>query len=116
MGKVVTVREALQNVADYPRMLDDEIIQHPVHELVCRNLFEIANHPDERVRGSMSRANKARKIILDRLVGKRRAGSHPATRNEVRLDFIDLTGGEIGEPSEDVQPPDGGRGGPGDPE
>ena len=45
----------------------------------------------------MNRANKARKMILDRLVGKRRAGSHPATRTEVRLEFIDLTAGAIGE-------------------
>lgn len=96
MGKVVTVRQALQNVADHPTMQTDEIIQIPVHELVCRNLFEIANKPDERVRGSMARANKARKLILERLVGKRRSGSHPATRTEVQLDFIDLTGGELG--------------------
>jgi hypothetical protein len=60
---------------------------------VCRNLFEIANRPDAGQRGSMSRANKARKMILDRLVGKRRAGSHPATRNEVPIEFVDLTGG-----------------------
>jgi hypothetical protein len=89
--KVVTIRQALQQVADYPVMLDDEIITHPVHELVCRTLFDIANRPDASSRGSMTRANKARKMILDRLVGKRRAGSHPATRTEQALDFIDLT-------------------------
>jgi hypothetical protein len=95
--KAVTIREALQAVADNPRMIDDELIQVPVHELVCRNLFEIANRPDAAQRGSMTRANKARKMILDRLVGKRRAGSHPATRTVVEIDFVDLTGeAEIG--------------------
>jgi hypothetical protein len=34
-------------------------------------------------------------MILDRLVGKRRAGSHPATRTEVQIDFVDLTSGAI---------------------
>lgn len=93
--KPVTVRQALQNVADYPRMVDDEIIQAPAHELIARTLFDIANRPDAAVRGSMARANKARRMILNRLVGKRRPGSHPATRNEVEVDFVDLTGRTI---------------------
>jgi hypothetical protein len=93
--KRITIRAALQNVADNPKLLTDELIQLPVHELVCRNLFEIANRPDAGQRGSLARANKARKMILDRLVGKRRAGSHPATRTEVSIDFVDLTGGEL---------------------
>jgi hypothetical protein len=100
----VTIRQALQNVANYPNMIDDNLLTKPVHELVCRELFVIANQPDASVRGSMAKANKARKLILDRLVGKRRPGSHPATRTEVQIDFVDLTGGEIGEPSEGVQP------------
>jgi hypothetical protein len=89
----VTIRQALQNVADNPVMLTDEWIQVPVHELVARALFDIANRPDANQRGSMARANKARKMILDRLVGKRRAGSHPATKVQVEIEFIDLTGG-----------------------
>jgi hypothetical protein len=93
--KTVTVRQALQNVADYPRMVDDEIIQTPAHELIARTLFDIANRPDASVRGSMSRANKARRMILNRMVGKRRPGSHPATRNEVEVEFVDLTGKTI---------------------
>lgn len=93
--KTVSIRDALQRVADNPVMLTDEVIQVPVHELVCRTLFDIANRPDANQRGSMNRANKARKMILDRLVGKRRAGSHPATRTEVPIDFVDLTGGEL---------------------
>lgn len=93
--KHVTVRQALQQVADYPVPLDDVVIDKPTHELVARTLFDIANHPDAAVRGSMTRANKARRMILDRLVGRRRAGSHPATRVTTPIDFVDLTGGEI---------------------
>lgn len=97
MGKV-TVRQALQNVADNPVLGTDEIIQVPVHELIARALFEISNRPDSNERGSLTRANKARKMILDRLVGKRRAGSHPATRTHVEVEFFDLTGGgELGD-------------------
>ena len=93
--KHVSVKQAMQLVADNPVLSTDEVIQLPVYELVCRNLFEIANKPDANQRGSLARANKARKMILDRLVGKRRAGSHPATRNVTQIDFVDLTGGEI---------------------
>ena len=93
--KHVSVKQAMQLVADNPVLSTDEVIQLPVYELVCRNLFEIANKPDANQRGSLARANKARKMILDRLVGKRRAGSHPATRNVTQIDFVDLTGGEL---------------------
>jgi hypothetical protein len=111
--KNVSIKQALQQVADYPVMVDDDLLGKPVYELVARSLFDIANRPDANVRGSMARANKARKLILDRMVGKRRPGSHPATREVQQLDFIDLTGGVIDEPAEGVQPPDGGGPGPG---
>lgn len=88
----VTVQQALQYVADNPVPMTDETIQIPVHELVARALFEISNHPDASVRGSMTRANKARRMIFDRLVGKRRTGSHPATRSKTTIKFVDLTG------------------------
>lgn len=94
--KHVTVQQALQFVADNPELRTDEVTQLPVYELVARSLFEIANKPDASVRGSLPRANKARKMIMDRLVGKRRAGSHPATREDVPIEFVDLTtGGEL---------------------
>jgi len=93
--KNVTIRQALQHVADFPQPLDDEVLQMPVYELVARSLFDIANRPDASVRGSMTRANKARKMILDRMVGKRRPGSHPATNEVEQIDFVDLTGGEL---------------------
>lgn len=95
MKNAVTIRQALQYVADNPQIKTDEMIQLPVYELVCRQLYDIANNPDASQRGAMTRANKARKMILDRLVGKRRTGSHPATRGEVKIDFVDLTKGEL---------------------
>lgn len=93
--KHVSVRQALHKVADYPVMLEEDVLQVPAHELVSRTLFDIANRPDPMVRGSMTRANKARKILMDRLVGRRRAGTHPATRNHVAVEFIDMTGAEL---------------------
>lgn len=93
--KHVTIKQALQLVADNPTMQTDEIIQIPVHELIARSLYEVANNPDQKVRGSLSRANKARKMILDRLVGTRRPGSHPATRVDVPIEFVDLTDKEV---------------------
>lgn len=100
MAKVVTVRQALQFVADNPVMADDDVLQKPTYELISRTLFDIANRPDDKVRGSLKRANVARKLIMDRLTGRRRPGSHPATRNPIQLDFVDLTGGELGESSQ----------------
>lgn len=91
----VTIRQALQQVADYPVQLEEDLTQVPAYELVARALYEIANKPDAGERGSMSRANKARKMIMDRLVGTRRPGSHPATRTQVAINFVDLTGGEL---------------------
>lgn len=113
--KMVTIRQALQNVADYPNLVDDDMLQLKVHELVARSLFDIANHPDASVRGSYTRANRARKMIMDRMVGKRRPGSHPATRGNVEIEFLDLTGGELDTAkkeesdagAEGVQPADG---------
>ena len=75
--KGVTIRQALQHVADYPEPVTDEVINTHVHELVCRTLFDIANRPDAGVRGSMTRANRARKMVLDRMAGRRRAGTKP---------------------------------------
>lgn len=94
MSRGKTIQEALQLVADNPAQPDDYTIA-PVHQLVCLALFEIANNPDASTRGSLQRANKARAMILNRLVGKRRAGSHPATRTKQTIDFIDMTQGAI---------------------
>lgn len=101
-----TVRQALQNVANYPEPLTDDVVNMPVHELVARSLFDIANRPDASVRGSMSRANKARKMILERLDGKRRTGTSPAVKDGSAIEYFDLTGGVLDVPGESVQPPD----------
>lgn len=87
-----TIRQALQHVADNPEMTTDEMVVLPVHELVCRTLFDIANSPMSNQRGAQSKANVARQLIFNRLVGKRIAGSHPATRTQTRVVFADLTG------------------------
>lgn len=87
-----TIRQALQHVADNPYPATDEMLVIPVHELVCRTLFNIANNPMNGKRGAQSRANAARTMIFDRMVGKRQPGSHPATRKETQIAFANLTG------------------------
>lgn len=91
MKRPVTIRQALQHVADNPFSTTDVMLDLPAHELVCRTLFEIANGAQLTDPKSHSRANVARKLIFDRLVGKRRAGSHPATRRTAAVEFVDLT-------------------------
>jgi hypothetical protein len=94
--RVVTVKQSLQQVADHPNMDTDDLLNMKVYELVARSLFEIANGANLKSRGSMTRANLARQMILMRMVGRRRAGSHPATNTKVKLEFVDLTGEAIG--------------------
>lgn len=91
----VTVRAALQHVADHPVMDTDVMLDVRVHELVCRTLFEVANTPDGSVRGGLSRANKARRMLMDRLVGKRAPGTAPAARTDEEIEFVDLTQGAL---------------------
>lgn len=92
--KNVTIRQALQHVAKHPVLDTDEIIAVPSNELVARTLFEIANSGQSDKRGSLVKANVARKMIFDRLEGRRKAGSHPVTRKTDEIDFVNLTGGE----------------------
>ena len=86
-----TVREALQYVADNPETTRDPI-DTPVWELIARILYDIANSPDARVRGSMARATRAQAMISDRMVGTRRAGTHPAQARKQTVMLKDLTG------------------------
>jgi len=90
--RTVTIRQALQQVADHPVPRTDDMVSLPVHELVCRTLFDIANNPMAGKRASMAQANVARGIILNRLVGRRNPGSHPATKKVTHLEFTSLTG------------------------
>lgn len=96
-----SIRQALQRVADHPMPETDNALQVPVHELVCRALFDLANNPDASARGSMTKANRARKLIFDRLVGKRKPGTHPATRNVQKVEFLDLTNHQLEETKPD---------------
>lgn len=93
--KTKTIAEALKHVADNPDPGEVAPIDKPMYELISRTLFEIANSPDTKVRGSLARATKAQKIILDRLVGTRSPGSHPAARKSDALEFVDLTAGVL---------------------
>jgi hypothetical protein len=88
-----SVQEALQYVSEHPRQSVEDTIDVPVWELVCRQLLHVANSPDPRVRGSMNRATQAQKMLLDRLVGRRRPGSHPAMATADGIEFADLTVG-----------------------
>ncbi len=103
MKNPVSVRAALQYVQDFPNPVDDNMLNMPVHEMVARTLFDIANNPDASVRGSQARANKAREIILDRLTGKRRAGTAPVSGTQAAIKFLDLTGGTPDEEPEEPQ-------------
>ena len=90
-----TIREALQYVDRNPEWPSGPRTEMRVWEFVARNLFDIANNPDTRVVGSVNRATRAQKIILDRLTGTRRAGTNPAVRQENKINFVDLTVGVI---------------------
>lgn len=92
---MVSIHAALQQVADNPDFTTDDLLEVKVHELVARTLFEIANSPNPKVRGSMRQATRAQKMIMDRLVGIRRPGSHPAAQDGISLEFIDLTQGAL---------------------
>jgi len=94
--KNISVQQALQFVADHPVPATDVVLDLPVFELVARSLFEIANGPDARVRGSLARTTRAQRMILDRLVGRRAAGTHPATKKRGdEVEYVDLTVGVI---------------------
>lgn len=103
LKRTKTIAEALQYVADHPRPSTDAPLDMPVWELLAQQLFWIANNPDAKVRGSMGRATQAQKMILDRMVGRRRPGTHPAQANAEGVTFADLTVGilETGDSDDD---------------
>lgn len=86
-----SIRQALSYVDRYPDWPETARIDMPIWELVARNLFDIANHPNTKVRGSLARATRAQRILLDRLTGTRRQGTNPAVRNAKSLQLLDLT-------------------------
>ena len=90
--KGVTIRQAMQQVANNPEIDKENLLDVHVHELICRTLFEIANGAQIQQRNSLAKANVARNMIFNRMVGRRRSGSHPATKTQVELTFKPLTG------------------------
>lgn len=90
-----TISEALRYVSTHPEPSNENLLVVPIHELVARKLFDIANYPDPKVRGSQARSVAAQKIIFDRMVGRRRPGTHPVQNNEDEIEFDDLTLGAL---------------------
>ena len=92
----VTIQQALTKVSEkWESARDMDMIGTPVYELIGFTLFDIANSGDVRVRGSIRRSTRAQKIIMNRMVGLRRPGSRPVTRENDGLEFVDLTIGVI---------------------
>ena len=92
----VTIQQALTRVSEkWESARDMDMIGTPVYELIGFTLFDIANSGDVRVRGSIRRSTRAQKIIMNRMVGLRRPGSRPITRENDGLEFVDLTVGVI---------------------
>ena len=86
-----SIKQALEFIAANPDGSVPEPINQPMYELIAQSLFQIANNPNPRVRGSMGRATRAQKIIMNRMVGLRRAGTHPAQIKAEEIEFLDLT-------------------------
>ena len=96
LGMGVTIQQALTKVSEkWEAARDMDIIGTPVYELIGFTLFDIANRGDARIRGSIRRSTRAQKIIMNRMVGLRRPGSRPITRENDGLEFVDLTVGVI---------------------
>ena len=96
LGMGVTIQQALTKVSEkWEAARDMDIIGTPVYELNGFTLFDIANSGDARIRGSIRRSTRAQKIIMNRMVGLRRPGSRPITRENDGLEFVDLTVGVI---------------------
>ena len=92
----VTIQQALTKVSEkWESARDMDMIATPVYELIGFTLFDIANSGDVRVRGSIRRSTRAQKIIMNRMVGLRRPGSRPVTRENDGLEFVDLTVGVV---------------------
>ena len=88
----VTIQQALTRVSEkWESARDMDRIGTPVYELSGFTLFDIANSGDARIRGSIRRSTRAQKIIMNRMVGLRRPGSRPITRENDGLEFVDLT-------------------------
>jgi len=89
--RYVTIKQALERAARMKIDENTDMLALPVCDLVALTLYETANNPGRDDRGA-SRANFARRMIFDRMVGTRRTGSHPAVRAANALEIKDLGG------------------------
>lgn len=96
------VKQALEYVTSHPEPETDAYIELYGWELVARRLVHIANNVDLNTRMGMRKASQAQKMVLDRMVGKRRPGTHPAARGSEAIEFVDLTAGIAAKEAEDA--------------
>ena len=73
--KSKSVPEALEYVAQHPPQSFEPTVDMPTWEIIGQLLYLIANSGNPRHRGSVNRATRAQKMIWDRKVGRRRAGT-----------------------------------------
>lgn len=98
--KIISIQKALKGAADNPADSDDNRLDMPIHEHIAHKLWDIANYPNHTKRGSMRRATRAQKIIMDYMVGLRKPGSLPLSKKGGEIEFVDLTAGIPG-PADD---------------
>lgn len=92
LQKHKTIKQALDYVKAQPANKKPEL-DTECWELLARALYIHANSGNPEVIGSMGRANRAQRIILNRTTGRRRAGTHPFQRNQQQVTFHDMTEG-----------------------
>lgn len=88
-----TVSEALAYVSKNPVPTADPIAM-PVWELVARQLYDRAANVGGTAR-QIKATNQAHKIIADRTIGRRKAGTAPAQKVEHRVVIADFTKKEL---------------------
>ena len=98
--KSKSIQDALEYVSNHPPESFEPTVDMPTWEVLSQLLYLIANSGNPRNRGSVNRATRAQKMIWDRKVGRRRAGTNPATISNEEIEFADLTVGVIGETSD----------------
>lgn len=90
----VTIRQALEYVAENPALKSDNLLVMPTWEAVARKLYNISGNPSKSTRGQQ-RAVRAQKIIANRLAGLRGAGTLPVHEEPDEIEFLDLTSGVL---------------------
>ena len=89
---MVSIQQALKQFSNDPQKWERPI-EAPVHYLVAHTLFDIALHPNAKVKRTIQDARRAQKIILDRLGGNRTPGTSPRGNGAQHVKMLDLTAG-----------------------